>query len=79
MGWPKTDLKIGRRFDRVAVMMTLTKTPANRTKMAQLEAALGEMLVEVLKRGFHGTAGVEWSVQDGTIQKIRRTVERIEQ
>ncbi len=59
-------------------MMTLTTTPANRTKVTQIEAALGEMLAEVLKRGFHGTAAVELSVQDGTIQKIRRTVERIE-
>jgi len=32
----------------------------------------------VLKRGFHGTAGLEMTVQDGTIQHIRRKVEQVE-
>ena len=59
-------------------MMTHSKTPANREKMAQLRSALAEILAEVLRRGFHGTAGVELSVQDGTIQHVRRRVERIE-
>ena len=58
--------------------MTLTKTPTNLQKMAQLKAALAEMLAEVLQRGFHGSAGVELSVQDGTIQSISRKVEQIE-
>ena len=43
-----------------------------------LRAALAEMLVEILRRGFHGTAGIELSVQDGTIQHIRRRIERVE-
>ena len=59
-------------------MMTLTKTPANERKMTQLTEAMGEILAEVLRRGFHGTAGVEVTVQDGTIQTIRRRVERVE-
>ena len=59
-------------------MMTLTESPTNRQKVAQLETALAELLREVLERGFHGTAGVEVSVQDGTIQHIRRRVERLE-
>ncbi|MHC4398606.1 MAG: hypothetical protein ACYTG0_02900 [Planctomycetota bacterium] len=59
-------------------MTTLTKTPANQQKTAQLEAALGEILAEALRRGFHGTAGVEVTIQDGTIQFIRRRVERVE-
>jgi hypothetical protein len=59
-------------------MMTHAPTPANTRKMAQLEAALAEMLAETLRRGFFGTAAVELSVQDGTIQHIRRKVERIE-
>lgn len=57
-------------------MMTLTATPANQKKMAQLHAALGEILAEVLRRGFHGSAGIELSIQDGTIQTIRRKVEQ---
>ncbi len=58
--------------------MTHGKTPGNVKKVAQLEAALAELLAETLKRGFHGTASVELSVQDGTIQHIRRRMERIE-
>ncbi len=59
-------------------MTTLTETPGNERKMGQLRAAVGEMLAEVLRRGFFGTAGVEVVVQDGTIQSIRRRVERVE-
>jgi len=58
--------------------MTLTTTPTNRDKMTQLEAALGEILAEVLRRGFFGSAVVEVSVQDGTIQTIRRKIEQVE-
>ncbi len=59
-------------------MMTHAKTSANEMKVAQLRSALADILTEALKRGFHGTAGLELSVQDGTIQHIRRRVERIE-
>jgi hypothetical protein len=58
--------------------MTLSQTPANAKKLAQLQAALAELLAEALRRGFFGTATVELAVQDGTIQHIRRKVERIE-
>ena len=58
-------------------MMTLTKTPANQEKVSQLREALAEMLAEALQRGFHGTAGIEVNVQDGTIQTIRHRIERI--
>jgi len=58
--------------------MTLSQTPVNQEKLRLLRAALGEVLAESLRRGFHGTAGVELNVQDGTIQHIRRKVERIE-
>ena len=46
--------------------------------MAQLQSIMAELLAESLRRGFFGTAAVELSVQDGTIQHIRRKVERIE-
>jgi hypothetical protein len=62
----------------VGAMTTLAKTPANQRKLTQLRGALGELLGEVLRRGFFGSAGVEIVVQDGTIQSIRRKVERIE-
>jgi hypothetical protein len=59
-------------------MMTHSKSPTNEKKVLQLRAALADILAEALRRGFHGTAGLELSVQDGTIQHIRRRVERIE-
>jgi hypothetical protein len=60
-------------------MMTLNATTTgNAKKVAQLQAIMAEILAESLRRGFFGTAAVEVSVQDGTIQHIRRTVERIE-
>ena len=62
----------------VRAMITLAETPANQRKMAQLRSALGELLAEVLRRGFFGTAGLELVIQDGTIQCIRRKVERVE-
>ncbi len=59
-------------------MVTHARTPANAKKMAQLEAALAELLAEATRRGFFGVVGLELSVQDGTIQHIRRKLERIE-
>jgi len=59
-------------------MMTLRKTPANQQKLAQLKALLGKTFVEVLQRGFHGSAGIELVIQDGTIQSIRRKVEEVQ-
>ncbi len=59
-------------------MMTLAETSTNLQKVSQVQTALAELLGEALRRGFHGTAGVEVSVQDGTIQYIRRKVERME-
>jgi len=59
-------------------MLTLNHTPANQTKVNRLETLLAEILAESLRRGFHGKAAIEWAVQDGTIQHIRRVVERLE-
>ena len=59
-------------------MMTHGTNPSNVKKVAQVQAALAEMLAEALRRGFFGTAAVELSIQDGTIQHIRRKVDRIE-
>jgi hypothetical protein len=59
-------------------MMTHGTTSGNVKKVAQLQSILAELLAEALRRGFFGTAGVEFSVQDGTIQHIRRKTERIE-
>jgi hypothetical protein len=53
-------------------------TQGNARKLARLEAILAETLIETLRCGFFGTARIEVSVQDGTIQHIRRIVDRIE-
>jgi hypothetical protein len=58
--------------------MAPATTAGNAKKVAQLQAILAEVLAEALRRGFFGTASIELSVQDGTIQHIRRTVERVE-
>ena len=59
-------------------MTTLTETPTNKTKVDQLETALAEILSESLRRGFYGKAAIELAIQDGTIQHIRRLIERID-
>jgi hypothetical protein len=59
-------------------MTTLNATPANARKVAQAQAALMEILAEILQHGFFGSAAVEFSVQDGTIQHIRRKLDRME-
>jgi hypothetical protein len=58
--------------------MMISNTNANQKKVVQLEVALSELLAVALRRGFYGTAGVEVTVQDGTIQNIARRMERIE-
>ncbi len=60
------------------MMTSLSETPVNQQKLLLLRRALDELLAETLRRGFHGTAGVEFCVQDGTIQHLRRRLERIE-
>jgi hypothetical protein len=59
-------------------MITHGTATGNAKKVAQLQSIVAEVLAEALRRGFFGTAAIELSVQDGTIQHIRRTVERIE-
>ena len=59
-------------------MMTLENTAANKSKVLRAETAWSKLLGEVLKRGFYGTATLELSIQDGTIQHIRHKVEAIE-
>jgi hypothetical protein len=59
-------------------MMTHGTTNGNAKKVAQLQTIMAKLLAETLQRGFFGTIAVELSVQDGTIQHIRRTVDQIE-
>ena len=59
-------------------MKTVRPTPNNREKLKLLEAIMAELLIEVLRAGFHGRAVIELAIQDGVIQHIRRTLERLE-
>jgi hypothetical protein len=58
--------------------MTNVASPNNAVRVEQLQKAWVEILAEVLRRGFFGTAQVEVNVQDGSIQCIRRKIEQIE-
>jgi hypothetical protein len=58
--------------------MTPAANNCNAKKVARLQSLIAELLAETLRRGFFGTVTVELTVNDGTIQHIRRTVERIE-
>jgi hypothetical protein len=58
--------------------MSAIATNKNAVCVEHLEKAWAEILAEVLRRGFHGTATVEVIIQDGTIQHFRRKIERIE-
>jgi hypothetical protein len=59
-------------------METIDATPVNRTRLDQAHRAWAELLAEALRRGFYGTAALELTVQDGTIQHVRRKVDRME-
>jgi len=59
-------------------MITQRQSPANAKRLAQLQKALAHVLAETLQQGFFGTASVEISVQNGSIQHIRRRVEKVE-
>lgn len=58
--------------------MNATHPDGNDRKVAQLHVVVTEILTEIMRRGFYGTAGIELKVQDGTIQNIRRRVEKLE-
>ena len=57
---------------------SISTTAINYQKLRQAEAALSELVAEALKRGFFGTAVLEIAVQDGTIQHIRRCLDRVD-
>ncbi len=59
-------------------MATQGTNSANASKVSLLDKAVADMLAEALRRGFHGTASVELTIQDGTIQQIRRRIDRVE-
>jgi len=62
----------------MGTIVSPVQSPTNAERVEQLQTALAELLAQVLRRGFHGTAAVEVSIQDGTIQHIRRRLDQIE-
>jgi hypothetical protein len=59
-------------------METLKDAASNYAKLSRVESVWNDVMREVLTRGFYGSALVEVTIQDGTIQFIRRCVERTE-
>jgi hypothetical protein len=50
----------------------------NDRMIVRLEQAVAALLGQVLRRGFHGTAGVEIAIQDGIIQHVRSKTDRLD-
>jgi hypothetical protein len=59
-------------------MKSMRQSTANQAKLARVAAAFERLMDEVLADGFHGIARLELLIADGTIQRISRTVERID-
>ena len=59
-------------------MLMLAETPENVKWISRVEAMWREIQEEVMYRGFHGTASIEVQINDGTIHKVLRRVDRIE-
>jgi len=53
------------------------QTTPHQNKVAQVEAALAQLIADASRRGFFGEAGITLSVQDGRIQHIRVALERM--
>lgn len=58
-------------------MQTTTNKPTKQSKLAQAEAAFAQIVADASRRGFHGTAGLVLSVQDGHIQHVKVSVEKM--
>lgn len=54
------------------------ESSVNQTKLRRLDTLLGELWREVLQAEFYGSAAIEVIVADGTIQQIRRRIEKTE-
>ncbi len=54
------------------------RSPTNCRMVDKLRQTVEALLEQALRRGFFGTAAVEISVQDGTIQHIRWRIEQME-
>ena len=58
-------------------MHTTRENPPKISKAEEAQAAFVQMMVEASHRGFHGTAALTLTLQDGCIQNIRVAMERM--
>jgi len=56
---------------------TRVQTTPHGNKIRQVETALARLIADASQRGFYGNVAVNLSVQDGHIQHIRLTTERM--
>jgi hypothetical protein len=56
----------------------MAATTGNRIKLGQVETTLSELIEETLRRGFYGKAVLKMVIHDGTIQQLRKVVEKVE-
>ena len=56
---------------------TRVQTAVKLNKVQQVEIALAKLIADASQRGFYGNVAVNLSVQDGHIQHIRLTTERM--
>ena len=74
----KEILKTGRRCSMLTLDDDARHNTRQREESGTAPVDYGGTAGRGARRGFFGTAAVELSVQDGTIQHIRRMVERVE-
>ncbi len=58
-------------------MIQTSKMSEKASKKAQAQAEFAKLLAAAETRGFHGTASITLSVQDGHIQHLRVAVDRM--
>lgn len=87
-GWPKIALNFLRRFSILDSMTTPNKSKTgsddttakleNDRMLSLFRGVTNELLALGLQRGFHGSVGVEVTIQNGVIQHIRRRLDRLD-
>jgi hypothetical protein len=76
--WPNNFVAEKLEPVTIPIMTTLEHTPTNQTKLTQAQTAWQDLVRQTLRRGFYGSAIIELAVQDGTIQHVRHSIERLE-
>lgn len=51
---------------------------ANENRLSRALKALDELLEQALRERFHGTATIEFTIHDGTIQRLSKRLEAVE-